>query len=578
MRKNLVNLLTWRNALEMLLLLLLILVISIPSEAAEMRWKRGKVNYVAEKKDIKEFLREFAVSQGVSVSIDPEVKGIHNGKHLLTPQSMMELLAMAHGLVWYFDGGVLHVLPSTGVVTEVVSLKSTTAKELERNLDRLGISDSRYPINFDSAKTSILVSGPKPFVELVKKVAQTGGKGKEEEPNIESRIFYLKYAFAQDYSVQQGGKEFRIAGVASLLRQLHTGSAPAKSAPASRLSTKLKEPMERTTSKIKGTDITVDVPPSIKSFAPMIEDDDSSRGGSAVQAMFVADSRTNSIIVRDTADRMAAYESLIAQLDVKPTIVEIEASIVEVSSDDFSSLGIDWRFLSNRVDVQVGAGSRNAAIVQPSNAGVFPNPAVAPPTVGSSSNVAGAVLSAVLGNKTKLVARIAALEEKGKASTRAQPKVVTLNNVEAVIEATSTFYVPVQGFQDSQLFDISVGTSVRITPSVITENGKKDTLRLLIKIDDGSLTEQRVQQLPVIQRSSISTQTLLTEGTTLLIAGYSQEKEAEARTGVPIFSSLPFVGAAFRTTDKTRTKVERLFMITPRVVELVSEASVITTN
>jgi type III secretion protein C len=552
---------------------LLALTVSLPTLAAEMRWKRGKVNYIAEKKELKDFLREFAVSQGVSTLIDSEVKGTLSGKYLLTPQSMMEMLAISYGLVWYFDGGVLHVLPSTGVVTEVVSLKSTSARELERNLERLGILDSRYPINFDTAKTSILVSGPKPFVELVKKVGQSGSKGRDEEPNIETRIFNLKYAFAQDYSVQQGGKEYRIAGVASLLRQLHTSTAPAKSSSMSRMSAKLKEPMERTTTKLKGTDITLPVPPNIKSMVPSVDDDDSSRDSPAVQAMFVADSRTNSIIVRDLPDRMAAYETLIASLDVKPTIVEIEASIVEVSSDDFSTLGIDWRFLSNRVDIQVGSGARNAVVVQPANGGDFPNPSIALPTIGGASNVQGAVLSAVLGSKTKLIARIAALEEKGRASTRAQPKVVTLNNVEAVIEATSTFYVQVQGFQDAQLFDISVGTSVRITPSVVTEKGKKDLLRLLIKIDDGSLTEQRVQQLPVVQRTSISTQTLLVEGTTLLLAGYSQEKEMESRTGVPIFSSLPFVGAAFRTTDKTKTRVERLFMITPKVIELVAESS-----
>jgi type III secretion protein C len=541
----------------------------LPAVAADLQWKRGKIQYIAERKELKLFLREFAAAQGIGISIDPDVQGVLNGRYDLTPDSMLELIGATFGVSWYFDGRVLYVFPSTNLMTKVIRLKYMSGPELERTLQRLGIADSRFPLTYEDDQASVRISGPKQFVELVEQTVASADRSRPDDQVTETRVFPLRYAFAADYAFQQGGKEYKVAGVATLLRQLYAG--PSTAAPANnarRLSALLPAPGERVSNnaRVRGTDLTVGVPPMIPKLRD--EEEGSRDGSSSVQPSFVADPRTNAVLIKDSPQRLSTYSTLIATLDVRPKIVELEASIVEISSDDFNSLGVDWRFLNNRIDLQNGAGARVNPIVSPANAGVFPNPGILGPTLGSALNVQGAVLSAVLGDRNKLIARISALEERGKAQTRAQPKVMTLNNVEAILESLSTFYVQVQGFQDSQLFPISVGISIRITPSVVSTVDQKDSLRLLIKIEDGSVTDRLVQQLPVVQTTSISTQTLVPEGTTLLLAGYSQDKETESRTGVPGLSSLPLFGGLFRSTDKTRQRVERLFMITPRVVDL----------
>jgi type II secretory pathway component GspD/PulD (secretin) len=300
-------------------------------------------------------------------------------------------------------------------------------------------------------------------------------------------------------------------------------------------------------------------------------------GSGGVTASFAADPRTNSVIVRDAPARMEQYEAIIRRLDQKPRLVELEVNIVEVNADDFSELGIDWRALGRRGSIEVGGGGTANPVTQPPNANPQPNPGNDP--IASLGNIAGTVIGVVSGTRNQLFARITALEQAGKATMSAQPKVMTLNNVEAALSATSTFFVPVQGFQDAQLYDISAGTSLRITPSVVagtTASGApgRDNVRMRIAIEDGSLTNTKVNQLPVVQNTQVNTQSLVTDGSTLLIAGYAQERESRTQNGVPVLQHVPVLGNLFKSSDRNRTRVERLFMITPRVVDVqVAEAA-----
>jgi type III secretion protein C len=286
---------------------------------------------------------------------------------------------------------------------------------------------------------------------------------------------------------------------------------------------------------------------------------------------FAADPRTNSVVVRDIASRIGQYEAMIRRLDERPRVVELEANIVEINSDQLAALGIDWRLTGRRAQLDVGGGTTANPVVAPG--GVAPPTPIGNDPTQTIGSVAGAVLSIVAGSRVQLLARIAALEETGQASMSAQPKVTTLNNVEAALDAKSTFYVPVQGFQDAQLFEVSAGTSIRITPSVVSPepgsaDAARDAVRLLIKIEDGGFTGQNIGQLPVVQRTTVSTQSIINDSSTLLIAGYAQERDSRIRRGVPGLSKIPVLGNLFKSDENTRTRVERLFMITPRVVEL----------
>jgi type III secretion protein C len=124
----------------------------------------------------------------------------------------------------------------------------------------------------------------------------------------------------------------------------------------------------------------------------------------------------------------------------------------------------------------------------------------------------------------------------------------------------------VQGFQDAGLFSITSGTAVRVTPLIVDERTGRSVM-LTINIEDGNLSNTKsVDQIPIINRRTVNTQALMEEGASLLLAGFTSEEKVNAITGVPLLSDLPVVGGLFRYTQKTQNKMERFYMLTPRLV------------
>lgn len=544
--------------------------------AAELVLPSKKFEYFAERKDLKAFLREFASSLGIQIAVDPEVQGTLVGRYELPPRQLLAVVCNTFGLEWYYDGRVLHIEPTSAAQSEVIHLKYISPAGFIVSLAQLGISDKRFVPTVDQQTKSIFVSGPRKYVELVKQAAAAAdrvGPASNEETAV--RVFPLKYAFADDSFVRHSGREFRVPGVATTLQKLYAPS-PQSGQPASKSAgmASIKAPLENKTTRMKGTGLSVKLPPKFpgpEEFLTPAEDVASQKTAAAALPSIVADQRTNAIVVRDSPSRLNSYEPLIRSLDVRPSIVELEASIVEVVSDDVSSLGIDWRLAGSRVDLQSGSGSLLDPVTNPRGPGgaAAPFPQPNPLTLGSAQ---GAVLATILGSKTQFLARLSALEGEGKAWIKATPKVMTLNNIEAVLEAMETFFARVNGFQDSQLYDISVGVSMRVTPMSMGDAATGE-MRLLINIDDGAITDRVVDQLPVIQKSTIATQAMLKSGQSLLIAGYTRERRRETTSGVPGLSSLPVVGRLFSTKDTNSVRLERMFLLTPRLIEVTPHES-----
>jgi type III secretion protein C len=545
-----------------------VLTMTSKTEAAEIRFKNNNFSYLAQNKDLKEFIREFAASQGLVAVVPNDLSGTVNGKFNLTPQSMLDLLATNYGLIWYFDGNVLFVYPATEARSEIIRLNNSTVDKLRQALERLAIPDNRFPITYDARQNTALVSGPKRYVELVQQTARAVDQNEGARAATEVRLFPLKYAWAADFNVNQGGREFQLPGVATVLRNLYSpGGKQIANPPAARRPQSAVE-------KLRGLGLAK--PGEFKSEDRSLDFADagtpSLSAGNPDLPQFQADGRMNAVLVRDLPERMSFYEAVIKSLDVKPGLVEIEARVIEVSSDELESLGVDWRYRSSsgKTEIQTGRGNLTPGNLGFSSAQANGNATgvgVTPP-VPAANLARGAIFSTVLRDAgSLLMARVSALTQQGKANILSSPKVMTLDNVEATVENLSTFFVRVAGNLDVDLFNVSSGTSLRVTPLIVDENGKR-AVKMALKIEDGSLSDQQVDQIPVVQRSTISTQAFINEGESLLIAGYAQEVDRNTTVGVPGLSSIPLFGRLFRFDEKKRTRVERLFLLTPRVVPM----------
>lgn len=563
------------------------------AEAAAVRWKSSIVDYEAQGKDIKDVLRDFGASQSIPTRIAADVSGTVSGKFHLPPRRFLDTLASSFGFVWYYDGEVLDITTAAELQSTLVKLDSADTGALRDALDRLRISDERFPIVYDSAQGTALVSGPPRYVQMVTNVASRLDNNAAHRSGTQVRVFPLYHAWAHDRTVPIDGQQVTLQGVVAVLNGIyHPRTAKAadkrgdgeggRAASGVRRNTPINDvngnayngpyipPPVPSGAAGKGMFAGLTGQPSPAVAAAVGEPPPPQNASTAPASddqlpVIVADQRTNSVVIRDTADRMDQYGKLIERLDVKPQLIEIEAHIIEIDDDALHQLGVDWTAHNSHIDVQTGTGTLAQSTYNGTLSQNFGQTTL-PGNVLAAATPVGASVAAVLGDAGRyLMARISALQQTKAAKIDASPKVVTLNNIEAVMDNQTQFFVPVSGYTSGDLYSVSTGISLRVLPMVVEEDGRT-RIKLDVAIQDGQLTDQTVSNLPVIQNSTINTQAFIEEGQALLIAGYRADSATMGVSGVPGLSKIPLIGALFRTDSRQKSHMERLFLLSPRVI------------
>lgn len=561
---------------------LLLGVLNSQSVASSIPWKTSQFELSVDSKDLKDVLRNMGASQNVATWISPQVVGSVSGRFSMSPQRFLETMAASFGIMWYFDGNILYVYGANESKNANFAMNYATPDALRRTLNNLHITDSRYPLRVDPATRFIAVSGPPRYVEQVIEVAQTIDKGSKTKNGSEVRVFPLRYAWAADHKVQMDGNSTVIPGVARTLSEVYGRSkSQGGGMDMQKVTGNYAAPQAISPGADSGSSNTV-TSPKPGSFAAWISNNSNSsstaqmvksplpngqmagnnapgrgEGGNSdeggIDGPFIqADPRTNSIIIRDIPDRMDAYEELIKTLDVKPKVIEISATIIDIDTDALQELGINWATDSSSITTTANTGTSAISTV----------------TTTTTALTGGGTFTALIGGAGKyLLTRLSALQQKSEARVIESPKVVTLDNVEALMNNKQTMYIQVSGYQAAQLYSIAAGVSLRVLPSVVQDNpGQPGKMKLTVNINDGQLTSQTVNSIPVVSNSEIDTQALIEEGQSLLIAGYSVRSDSKSSSGIPVLSNIPVIGNLFKYEQNEGKHQQRLFLLTPRLI------------
>jgi type III secretion protein C len=579
---------TLRSPVGMFMAIVLCLAASLPAVAQTIPWRRANIDLQAANEPLNVFLARIVTWQGISASISATVaSGRVNGRFRGPAETIFRDLSDTYGLTWYYDGSTLHIYSLSENESRLLQLAPPDLPRVERILREMRLEDRRFPLRFDPTEGTIYVGGPPKYVEVVAGVVDTIAQAPSRPATrLETRIFPLRHARAGDTVVSIGGVETTVPGVARLLAETmrETATPP---------QVELTRTLPRTLPGLQGKGLaSIGRPPrgpeagagivAAGGAAPANGGGaETASGGDRMVAMrgvpranpdaglpapearspsVTADMRTNSVIVRDLSERMAMYADVVKQLDVELPMVDIEATVIDVSGGKSEQLGIDWRAHGSQVDISSSPNNLAGTGRDPRNSAndlLFSNPL--------TSAGRGLVGTLVLGNERNyLLSRINALSETGDARVAANPRIITLNNHEAVLQSTSDFYVRIAGRDQVDLFQVSTGLTLRVTPTLV-EDGKGPRFRLVVKIEDGSSGGGgQVDQIPVVSRQAISTQAVVADGESLLIGGYVFEERRDGQTGVPGLSKLPIIGALFRQSSKEYKRVERMFLITPR--------------
>jgi type IV pilus assembly protein PilQ len=295
-----------------------------------------------------------------------------------------------------------------------------------------------------------------------------------------------------------------------------------------------------------------------------------SKRGSAV-----VDARTNTLFVQDTPARLEEVRRLLAKIDVAVRQVMIEARIVEADDSFSKNLGVRFGFAQagSRNFVQgsrgtVGAELNNtgqaAGLVTGTASLTGPGLQSSLPATGLNGFSAGQ-FSFVLFNQalTRVLSlELSAMEADGKGKILSSPRVLTADQVEAVIEQGTE--IPYQQATSSGATAVSfrkANLSLKVKPQITPEGGIIMTLDVN-KDAPGATTPAGVQ----INTKHVKTEVLVENGGTVVIGGIYEQTDRTDITRIPFFGDLPGIGVLFRNTTTSTIKTELLVFITPRIV------------
>jgi type IV pilus assembly protein PilQ len=306
----------------------------------------------------------------------------------------------------------------------------------------------------------------------------------------------------------------------------------------------------------------------------------STRGSVAV------DDRTNTLLLQDTADRLADVRRLVATLDIPVRQVLIEARIVIVNNDFTRDLGARFGFTNNQKNGNSGlvtttgnaAGTDLAigsAITNRNGGGsVFP---VSVPTGSTASNrynvnlpvtnPAGTFALGILGNNFIVDLELSAAQAETQANIISSPRVITANQKEATIE--QGVEIPYQQSASSGATTIQFKKAVlslKVKPQITPDN------RIILDLDvkDDSVGQVVVASggvnVPSIDTREIATQVLVNDGQTVVLGGILSTTQREDDTKVPYLGDVPILGHLFKSTSHKDNKDELMIFITPKIV------------
>ena len=565
-------------------------------EASLIPWRTSSFTIIAQNRPINDLLNDFGGQQGLHVHVSPSVQGEISGSFVnQSPAAFLAQMSRAYGLSWFYVNSLLYVGSNQEVNLLVKPLRYVKADAALEMLRTSGFvsSDGRVEKIKDSGMVTI--SGIPTYIELTTQLLNSVDTETQFHDNGETviEVFPLNNAWAYDVNI--GGGVATIQGVASTLRQLiwgyggggvgrtggfgsGAGASVNGALNKNGIPNQMAVPNQSTgvlpptsqqvppgypgnapamaNSGARAPSVansgTPDLPPATDS--PNLPTSPSGGPGSDwTYAMITADVRRNAVVIRDIRANMPLYEAAIRKLDVPVRVVEIAAAIVDLKLGASRTLGLN-SFGVNASSFNVGGTNGTIGIAGQS----------APNAISPNLNVGG-----VFGT-TSITTAINALSGDHKAKVLSRPTILTLDNFGACITNQDTFYVNSVGQYVSNLYNVNSGLSLQVVPHITLSHGET-RIYLQVQIQDGKQMPGGPGELPQVEQSSITTQSVIKEDQSLLIGGLYRKVTDKEASGYPWLYKIPVVGSLFGVKSSSKEMVERVFLITPRIIEVNSK-------
>ena len=307
----------------------------------------------------------------------------------------------------------------------------------------------------------------------------------------------------------------------------------------------------------------------------------------SLRGSIAIDERTNTLLLMDTADRLADIRRLVTTLDIPVRQVLIESRVVIVN-DDFTrqlgvrlgTTGVTKNGSSGLVAVSGSASSNNTIVSSAltnlqSTGSAFP---VSVPTSSTSyldrynvnlpvSNPAGQIAMSLLSGNYIVDLELSAAQAEDRAEIVSSPHVITSNQKEAMIEqGTEIPYQESSGSGATTTQFKKAVLSLKVKPQITPDN--RVILDLTITKDNVGVLVQSATggQVPSIDTRTITTQVLVNDGQTVVLGGIMETERRTTDNKVPVLGDIPVLGYLFKNHSRTNNKDELLIFVTPKIL------------
>ncbi|MEO0097146.1 MAG: hypothetical protein ABIK78_03505 [candidate division WOR-3 bacterium] len=258
----------------------------------------------------------------------------------------------------------------------------------------------------------------------------------------------------------------------------------------------------------------------------------------------------NALVITAPNQVIEKFKEDLKNIDKPPKQVLIEALVTEISSDAFKELGINW-------SGKLTKGSDTFNII-----------ADFTELIDTTFGIFYKIITKGLGKDWyyTFLPTLAVMVQKGKASIKANPKIVTLEGQKAsIIVGKEQYYQMVTGppqYPYVRLEVVKFGTSLNITPFI----SNKNEITVEIEPEVSDFVGRGIGDLPLISRRGVKTQVRVKDGERIVIGGLLTKNERVVQRKIPILGDIPILGFLFRYNRKETENSEVVVIITPHIL------------
>jgi len=273
-----------------------------------------------------------------------------------------------------------------------------------------------------------------------------------------------------------------------------------------------------------------------------------------------ADSVNNSLVILATPQQYQTIRTALAELDIAPLQVFLEAAIAEITLGDNLKFGLQYAFSDAHNTVTL-TNSTDSTLISPSVPG----------------------FSYVYTNGASIKIILSAIATKTHVEVISSPKVLVLNNQPASLQVGDRVPIVTQ-----QAISVVTGTApivnsvqyqdtgviLKVTPRV--NSGGLVLMDITQEVSDVITTTTSGIDSPTIQERKINSSVAVQDGETVALGGLIQDSRNHGRSGIPFLQDIPVLGHLFGNTTNDDKRTELMVLITPHVVDNLAKARAIT--